>query len=273
MGGLKSRLPVTYVAFYIGALALSGIPPLAGFVSKDEILYSAFTSGGLGILFWGVGAATVFLTAFYSFRLIYTIFHGASKVDPDLLSGKKGHGVHESPSVMTLPLIVLAFLSVTVGWIGLPIAGWNGVSALLGPMFPMDHHVEGSAGLKMALMLVSVTLALGGWMTARYFYLVRPEIPGRLAERAGVLYRGSLNLWYVDEFYSRVVVRPTLKAAMWLWKYVDVRIVDAAVNGIGKLTLGSAKGLRRIQTGQVQHYALVMAVGTFVILTVYLVFA
>ncbi|HEY5649226.1 MAG TPA: NADH-quinone oxidoreductase subunit L [Nitrospiria bacterium] len=272
MGGLKNHLPVTYKTFFIGALALAGIPPLAGFVSKDEILFRAFTSGGAGIFFWAVGAATAFLTAFYSFRLIYTIFHGESRVDPDLLSGKKGHGVHESPSVMTLPLILLAFLSVTVGWTGLPIHGWNGVDAILAPLFPLDEHHEGSGGLQIALMLVSVAVAFGGWMAARYVYLVRPELPGRLAEKAGALYRGSLNKWYVDEFYDRVFVQPTMRAADAMWRFIDVRIVDGAVNGVGKTALAWARGLRLSQTGQMQHYALVMVAGTFVILTVYLVF-
>ncbi|HSG05209.1 MAG TPA: NADH-quinone oxidoreductase subunit L, partial [Nitrospiria bacterium] len=229
-------------------------------------------SGGAGILFWVIGAATAFLTAFYSFRLIYTIFHGTSKVDPDLLSGKKGHGVHESPSVMTLPLILLAFLSVTVGWTGLPIHGWNGVNAVLSPMFPLDAHHEASGALQIILMLVSVAVAVGGWMTARYFYVVRPELPAQFAERAKGFYQGSLNKWYVDELYDRVFVQPTTRAAAWLWKVVDVRMVDGAVNGIGQTILASARGLRLVQTGQLQHYALVMVVGTFVILTVYLLF-
>ena len=266
MGGLKSRLPVTYATFYIGALALAGIPPLAGFFSKDEILFRAFFSGGAGILFWGVGVATSFLTAFYGFRLIYTVFHGPSRVDP-----KAAASLHESPLVMTIPLVVLAALSVTAGWAGLPVAGWNGIAAILGPVLSPGEPSEPDAGLLWVLMGVSVAVALGGWMTARYFYLTRPELPGRLATRAAALYRLSLNKWYVDELYDWLFVRPTTRLADRLWRTVDVRTIDQAVNGVGGSTLAGARILRLLQSGQLQHYALAMMVGTFVILTVYLI--
>jgi NADH-quinone oxidoreductase subunit L len=266
MGGLKSHLPVTYATFYIGALALAGIPPLAGFFSKDEILFRAFFSGGAGILFWGVGVATSFLTAFYGFRLIYTVFHGPSRVDP-----KAAASLHESPLVMTIPLVVLAALSVTAGWAGLPVDGWNGIAAILGPVLSPGEPSEPDAGLLWVLMGVSVAVALGGWMTARYFYLTRPELPGRLATRAAALYRLSLNKWYVDELYDRLFVRPTTRLADRLWRTVDVRTIDQAVNGVGGSTLAGARILRLLQSGQLQHYALAMMVGTFVILTVYLI--
>ncbi|HUK56142.1 MAG TPA: NADH-quinone oxidoreductase subunit L [Nitrospiria bacterium] len=269
MGGLKSRLPVTYWTFYIGALALAGIPPLAGFFSKDEILVRAFLSGGAGILFWGVGVATAFLTAFYIFRLIYAVFHGASRLDP-----KTAASVHESPPVMTVPLVVLAVLSVTVGWAGLPIQGLNGIEAVLGPLLSpggSSEPVSGQASLLLPLMGISVAAALSGWMTARYFYLTRPELPERLATRAPALYRLSLNKWYFDELYDRVIVRPTRRLADRLWRTVDVHTIDEAVNGVGRETLAGARILRLIQSGQLQHYALVMMVGTFVILTVYLI--
>ena len=265
MGGLKSYLPVTYWTFYIGALALAGIPPLAGFFSKDEILFRAFVSGGAGILFWGVGVATAFLTAFYSFRLIYTVFHGPSKVDPKAMKH-----LHESPAVMTVPLVVLAVLSVTAGWAGLPVSGMNGIEAILGPVLTPGGHSETASGLLLPLMLVSIVVALAGWITARYFYLTRPEMPIRLAERASALYRLSLNKWYMDELYDRLVVRPTNRVADRLWRILDVRAIDGAVNGVGWTALAWARTMRLIQSGQLQHYAMVMAVGTFVILAVYL---
>lgn len=269
MGGLKTRLPVTYATFYIGALALAGIPPLAGFFSKDEILYRAFLSGGVGILYWAVGVATAFLTAFYSFRLIYTVFHGPSRVDP-----KVAAAMHESPPAMTIPLIILAVLSVTVGWAGLPVPGGNGIEAVLGPVLSPAGEAgpeAGTAGAMLPLMGISVAVALAGWMTARYFYLTRPEVPERLAARAAALYRLSLNKWYVDEWYDRLFVRPTARLADRLWRRVDVQTIDEAVNGVGGTTLAGARILRLIQSGQLQHYALVMMVGTFVILTVYLI--
>jgi NADH-quinone oxidoreductase subunit L len=265
MGGLKSHLPVTYWTFYIGALALAGIPPLAGFFSKDEILFRAFASGGAGIFFWGVGVVTAGLTAFYIFRLIYTVFHGPSRVDP----GAMKH-LHESPAVMTVPLIVLAVLSVTVGWAGLPIHGFNGIEAVLGPVLSPEGHAESPSTLLVPLMLVSIVVALAGWMTARYFYLTRPELPKQLAERFAALYRLSLNKWYVDELYDRLIVRPMIRMADGLWRGVDVRIIDGAVNGVGWTALAWANRMRRIQSGQLQDYALVMALGAFIMLAVYL---
>jgi len=265
MGGLKSHLPVTYRTFYIGALALAGVPPLAGFFSKDEILFRAFVSGGAGIFFWGVGIVTAFLTAFYSFRLIYTVFHGPSKVEPKAMKH-----LHESPAVMTVPLIVLAFLSVTVGWTGLPIHGFNGIEAVLGPVLAPQEQTESPSALLVPLMLVSIVVAVAGWMTARYFYLTQPELPKRLAERVAALYRLSLNKWYVDELYDRIFVRPTIRMANGLWREVDVRMIDGVVNGVGWSALAWAGAMRRIQSGQLQHYALVMALGAFIMLTVYL---
>jgi NADH-quinone oxidoreductase subunit L len=266
MGGLKSHLPVTYRTFYIGALALAGIPPLAGFFSKDEILYRAFLSGGAGVLFWGVGVVTAFLTAFYSFRLIYAVFHGPSRVDPNAMKH-----LHESPAVMTVPLIVLAALSVTVGWVGLPVPGWNGIESFLGPVLSPGEAPDSGSGPLVSLMLVSVMMALAGWMTARYFYVTRPELPGRLAARAGALYRLSFNKWYIDEIYDRLFVRPTMRIADRLWRGVDVRTIDGAVNGVGFSVLAWARGMRRMQSGQLQNYALVMVIGTFVILAIYLI--
>jgi NADH-quinone oxidoreductase subunit L len=222
-------------------------------------------SGGVGTVFFGVGVATSFLTAFYSFRLIYTVFHGPSRVDP-----KVAASLHESPLVMTIPLIVLAVLSVTVGWAGLPIPGLNGIEAMLGPVLSPAGSAEEVPGLLWPLMGVSAAVALAGWMTARYFYLTRPELPGRLATGMAALYRLSFNKWYVDELYDRLFVRPTTRLADRLWRTVDVQTIDQAVNGVGGSTLAGARILRLLQSGQLQHYALVMMVGTFVILTVYL---
>jgi NADH-quinone oxidoreductase subunit L len=265
MGGLKSHLPVTYRTFYIGALALAGIPPLAGFFSKDEILFRAFSTGGAGIFYWGVGVFTAYLTAFYSFRLIYTVFHGRPRAAPEAMKR-----LHESPSVMTVPLVVLAVLSVTVGWAGLPVAGWNGIESVLDPVLSTGGPSESAPGLLIILMLISVVAAVGGWMTARVLYLTRPELPARLAERAAVLYRLSFHKWYIDELYDRMFVRPTFRIADRLWQGADVRGIDGAVNGVGAAAMAWARGMRRIQSGQLQHYALVMVVGTFVILTIYL---
>ena len=267
MGGLKPFMPVTYWTFYIGALALAGVPPFAGFMSKDEILFEAFSAGGVGILFWAVGILTAFMTSFYIFRLIYTIFHGPSRVDR-----KVAASLHESPAVMTAPLIVLAVLSVTVGWTGLPIHGWNGIGAVLGPVLLPEGHGDPSAGLQVLLMLISTAVAVGGWMAARYVYCVRPELPRQLADRATGLYRLSLNKWYVDELYDRFFVQTTNRIADRLWKGLDIRMIDGAVNGVGWLALTSARVLRLMQSGLLQNYALVMVAGLLVMLTIYLIF-
>jgi NADH-quinone oxidoreductase subunit L len=212
-----------------------------------------------------VGVVTAFLTAFYIFRLIYTVFHGESRVEPKAMKH-----LHESPAVITIPLIVLAILSVTVGWAGLPIHGFNGIEAILGPVLSPEEHAEAASPLLVPLMLISVVVALAGWMTARYFYLTRPELPVRLSERFAVLYRFSLNKWYVDELYNRLFVQPTVRMANGLWRGVDVRMIDGAVNGVASMTLAWSDRLRRIQSGQLQHYALLMALGAFIMLTVYL---
>ena len=191
-----------------------------------------------------MGVVTAFLTAFYIFRLIYTVFHGPSRVEPNAMKH-----LHESPAVITGPLIVLAFLSVMVGWAGVPIHGFNGVEAFLGPVLSPEEHTESSSSLLVPLMLVSVVVALAGWMTARYFYLTRPELPKRLAEQIPALYRLSLNKWYVDELYDRLFVRPTVRMANGLWREVDVGMIDGAVNGVGWAALAWARVMRRIQTG------------------------
>jgi NADH-quinone oxidoreductase subunit L len=265
MGGLKSHLPVTYLTFYIGALALAGVPPFAGFWSKDEILYEALASGGIGVLYWAVGMTTAFLTAFYSFRLIYTVFHGPSRVDPQV-----ARHIHESPRVMTVPLMALAFFSVTAGWAGLPIHGLNGIQSFLEPVLSTGEPHEPAAGLQMMVMLISTGVAVAGWMTARYCYLQQPALPDRLAAQVSILYRGSLNKWYVDELYDRLFVRPTVRVAHRLWQGVDVRVIDGIVNGVGWLTLLWGRTLRFLQSGQLQHYALVMALGALAILSLYL---
>lgn len=253
MGGLKPFMPVTYWTLVVGAAALAGIFPLAGFFSKDAILIQAFHGGELGMIFGGIGLVTVVLTAFYSFRLIFCVFHGQSR--------SPIHHPHESPWVMTVPLLVLAVLSVITGWLAIP--------QFLSPVLPL-HAGEAAGGEtgEMLLGLLSMTLGLGGIFSAYLFYVRMPHIPQRLAE--GALYRLSFHKWYVDEIYDRLFVRPTVDMAQALWRYVDTEIIDGMVNGVAELTRQWGMSLRRIQSGQIQHYALYMAVGAFLMITVYL---
>ena len=270
MGGLKRHLPVTYWTFYVGALALAGIPPFAGFFSKDEILWKAFNAGSLGVFLWFIGWVTAFITAFYIFRLIFTVFHGPSRVD----SHAAAH-LHESPSVITLPLIILAGLSAIVGFAGIPVHSLNWVEHFLSPVMAVPAgHAEsgGAAGFFFPLMFLSVVAGLGGWGLAYVFYVKQPSRPPKLAERFHGTYQLFLNKWYVDELYGRLFIRPTVRLARWLWDALDVHVIDRTVNGVARLTQTFAQQLRLIQSGQLQHYALMMALGTFILMSLYLLF-
>ena len=260
MGGLKDTLPVTYWTFLVGSLALAGFPLTAGFFSKDDLLISSWSSGPLGQVLAVCGLVTAGLTAFYSFRLVFVTFWGPSHVDPH----HAGH-VHEPSTTMTAPLMVLAVLSIVAGYIGIP--------AFLGPVFHADDgaaHHEGPAAV--AIMAVATLMGLSGIGAAYYLYVLHPGLPDRLAQQWRAAYELSLHKWYVDEAYDRAFVRPTISAANDLWKYVDVSIIDGAVNGVARAIAWGGWFVRLTQSGQTQHYALGMTLGAAVILTVYLLF-
>lgn len=259
MGGLKDKLPITYWTFVVGSLALAGFPLTAGFFSKDDILVSAWSSGTLGQVLALFGLVTALLTAFYSFRLVFVTFWGPSRVDPH-----HAEHLHEPSQTITTPLIILAFLSILTGYLGIP--------SFLEPVFSTGseaavHH--GSAGL--AIMIAATAMGLLGIAAAYYVYVVNPGLPERLVQLWGSLYRGSLNKWYVDEAYDHLFVRPTCTAASELWKRVDVNLIDGAVNGVARGVAWGGWLLRLIQSGQTQHYALAMAVGIVVIVTAFLI--
>ena len=259
MGGLKSKLPVTYWTFVIGSLALSGFPFTAGFFSKDEILVSAWSAGALGKVSAVLGLATAFLTAIYSFRLVFVTFWGNSRIDPH----HAGH-VHEPSPTITVPLVVLAALSLITGYLGIP--------GFLDPVFSStaEGHHGGTAtfGVKVAAAL----MGLGGIAIAYVFYVASPEWPARLAQQWRKLYLLSLNKWYVDEVYDHTVVRPTVRLAQHLWARVDAGLIDGAVNGVARAIAWWGWLMRLFQSGQMQHYALGMTLGAVIILTVYLLF-
>jgi NADH-quinone oxidoreductase subunit L len=259
MGGLKDKLPITYWTFVIGSLALAGFPLTAGFFSKDDILVSAWSSGDLGRILTVFGLLTALLTAFYSFRLVFVIFWGPSRVD----AHHTDH-VHEPSQTMTTPLLILALFSILTGYLGIP--------SFLEPVFSSGHDAaahHGSDGLM--IMAAATAMGLIGIAAAYYAYVRNPDLPDRLAGQWGSLYRGSLNKWYVDEAYDRLFVQPTFAAASELWKRVDVNLIDGAVNGVARGVAWGGWLLRLIQSGQTQHYALAMAVGIVVIVTVFLI--
>lgn len=264
MGGLKDKLPITYWTFVVGSLALAGFPLTAGFFSKDEILVAAWSSGPLGQVLALAGLLTAFLTAFYSFRLVFVMFWGPSRVDPH-----HAPHVHEPSGVITGPLIILAVLSILTGYLGIP--------SLLEPVFASDSlsaspgtagESHGAAGI--GIMVAATLASLAGLAGAYYLYVLHPHLPDHLARQWNSLYQGSLNKWYVDEAYDRLFVRTTLSAASSLWKRIDVGVIDGAVNGVGQAAVGGGWLLRLLQSGETQHYALAMAAGLVVMVTIVL---
>ena len=261
MGGLRHKLKTTHATFLIATLAISGIPGLAGFFSKDEILAGAY-EGPLGkpMLFW-LGTFTAGLTAFYMFRGLYMTFWGKSRVEPET-----EHHLHESSYKMTIPLMVLAFFSVVAGWVSWPKV-WHGSEAFdryLDPVFspatealrhvPSEHLGDLSPA---ALMGFSILAALIGIGIASWWYLKSTDIPDQLAERFADLYRILIHKYYVDEFYNWLIVRPVrIVSEKFLWPVVDAGAIDnILVNGTGETTASVGNVLRRIQSGNITSYA------------------
>jgi NADH-quinone oxidoreductase subunit L len=269
MGGLKDKLPVTYWTFVIGSLALTGFPLTAGFFSKDELLVSAWSSGSLGQLLTVFGLLTALMTAFYSFRLVFVTFWGTYR--GGIHGHSHGHGhvgahdIHEPSPTVTVPLILLAILSVA--------AGYFGIFEFLAPALPgpAAHAVGGHHGpAATVIMIVATLMGLTGIAAAYYVYVKSPGLPDRFAQQWQRLYRLSLNKWFVDEAYDRTVVLPTFALADQLWRRVDVAVIDGAVNGVARAVAWSGWLMRLFQSGQTQHYALGMTLGAVVILGVYL---
>jgi NADH-quinone oxidoreductase subunit L len=254
MGGLKHHMPWTYRTFLIGTIAIAGIPPLAGFFSKDAILWGDFESAYYGKIFWGVGLIAAGFTSFYMFRLLILTFYGSARY-----SEHDVHHVHESPGSMVLPLVVLAGLSVIAGFVGVPhvLHGNDNIERFL---TPEAHETKGEspeeADTELLLMVASTAVALGGALTAYLFYYAKPELPEKLATQAHAMYSILLNKYHVDEIYDAIIVIPIVQASReFLWKFVDVTIIDGTVNGVGNLVRASAGGLRRMQSGYVRTYA------------------
>jgi NADH-quinone oxidoreductase subunit L len=305
MGGLRRHLPVTFATMTLGALAIAGMPPLAGFFSKDEILYRTFLGS---IPLWSIAVVTALLTAFYMFRLMVLAFEGTYR---------GGGHPHEAPRAMTLPLVVLAAGTLLVGAVGIPkaLGGSLAIEHFLHPSFTATHDLAGLASAsegpvpehaavegshvpvwgELGLMGVSVLVALTGILAAREVYLRRPGLPAEVAERWRAAYGLLLNKYYVDELYDATIVRGATASARGLHLF-DVHAVDGVVNGTGWMTRVAAwishmldkyvvdglvnllgwsasqgsHAFRRVQTGLMQNYALVMLAGVFVFLTVYL---
>ena len=271
MGGLKSALPKTHMTMLIATLAIAGIFPFAGFFSKDEILFHAWESGGP--ILWAAGVIGAFLTAFYMFRLYFMTFHGPSR-----LTEEAKHHLHESPNSMTIPLMILAVLSVVGGFIQVPLMeGGQRLSEFLAPVFADVAHVAGGTaaahgaehggpGLEVALMVISLAVAVSGIFLAYRFYMVDPAAPKRLAEQMRGLYKLIFNKYWVDEIYNDKIVEPIRRGSIALWQKFDAAVIDGAVNGVGRQIERGAGLLRQAQTGSVQVYAMVITLGLVVVL-------
>jgi NADH-quinone oxidoreductase subunit L len=275
MGGLSKKIKWTYVTMLTGTLAIAGIPPLAGFFSKDSILLNAYQSenGGpnVGHILYAAGLFTALLTSFYMFRLIFLTFFGKERYDEHHVH------VHESPKSMLVPLAILAVLSIVGGWLAAP-AFWGKpdyFAKFLEPVFAAPGATEAGTAeavahaLETPLAIVAVITALAGLFAAYWLYVKQPSKPDKLAKSFGGVYQTLLHKYHVDEFYNAAIVRPL----MWLstnvfWKTVDVSIIDGAVNGIAEGITVVGDGARRTQSGNTRSYAVWVVVGAIVIVAV-----
>jgi NADH-quinone oxidoreductase subunit L len=306
MGGLRQSLPVTYWTFLVGALAIAGVPGLAGFFSKDEILFRTFASGH--VFLWTLAAASAFMTAVYMFRLVFLAFHG-SPARPAASHGShaagpgdhgaaravahdggQGHGphgghLHDAPRAMALALVVLAVGSVLAGYLGVThaLGGANHIASWLEPSFAPpgreagaawsveEHGAGADARLEHVLTLVSTLIALGGIGLAAFLYLRRPEAAEALRSRFPGIHRLLLNKYYVDEIYDAAIVQPIrIVSEEGLWRGIDARGIDGAVNGTGTAVQRLSGLMRLLQTGSVRSYAASVLIGAIVIVGYYL---
>jgi NADH-quinone oxidoreductase subunit L len=316
MGGLRKRIPITFWMMTAGVFAIAGIPPFAGFFSKDEILYQAFISPNpLGKLLWAVGVLTAGLTAFYMFRLWFKTFFGAPRFDeaalasghgahadahqlhdsgaavhsrsdttvvleaePEHDSGQAahGHGVHESPLVMTVPLMLLAILSIIGGFVGVPLAlgGHNEIAGFLAPVFATataTPTVEASSSLEISLAATSVAVVLVGFYAAWLFYWKKPGSAAALARKFHPLYALLNHKYWVDEAYGLFIIAPLLAVSrLVLNGLIDNGLIQGAGTGLAATTRSGGWLVRRVQSGNIRSYAGWLALGAaaFIAITV-----
>ncbi len=272
MGGLKKYLPITHFTFVLGWLAIIGLPPFAGFFSKDEILWRAYSSSFGHPLLWVVGFVGALGTAFYMTRLMCLTFWGKSRVPHEIHP-------HESPFTMTIPLIVLGVLSVIGGWVGIPeilshmIPGHPGnfLEEWLEPVLAKIPEGTASHSMEWTLMIVSVVGAAVSALFAYNLYIFHPQKIAAFSQKIGFVYRATYNKFYVDEFYTARIIQPLVKLSQGLWLYIDVNFVDRATYVAADLVQGVGRMLRSVQNGNMQYYALYIALGVIVTMTYVLV--
>lgn len=280
MGGLRKVMPITFITFFVSTLAIAGIFPFSGFFSKDEILWKAFSNpyhGSLNIILWATGAIAACFTAFYMFRLVFMTFFGECRINPKV----KSH-LHESPLVITIPLMVLGALATVGGFIGMPkVMGAlpNYLEHWLDPVFELaneygtkyahegGHH---SHALEWGLMGLSIAIAVVGIMIALTMYVKNTGAPARFTATFPALHRAVYNKWYIDELYDFLFVNPCKAFGQFLWKGFDVVVVDGIVNGVANVVMGFSGIFRFMQSGYIYNYAFSMVLGVVVILGYYI---
>jgi NADH-quinone oxidoreductase subunit L len=298
MGGLRKHIPRTFWVMTIATFAIAGFPPLAGFFSKDEILWKAYSSpyGGSWI-YWAIAVFTAFLTSFYMFRLWFMTFFGEFRGAEHVGAEHAGHGhgqhaaaehghIHESPWIMVAPLVVLAVLSFVGGWIGIPhaLGGENRFDKFLSPVFhvsaeampageqpgePVHEAAAEHAETNTELLLtgVSVGSAILGLFLAWLLYYKRRDLPEKIADSLGMVYRFVLGKYYVDELYQAAIVKPLLAGSSTvLWRGIDQGVIDGTINGTAEATRDVSDGMRRMQSGNIRSYAGWVAFGAALVI-------
>ncbi len=269
MGGLRKHMPATFWTFLIATFAITGLPPLSGFFSKDEILWKAFSTHlpgvphALNYFIYGLGLLTAGMTAFYMFRAVFLTFFGESRMDPEV----EAH-VHESPPMMTVPLMLLALLALVGGLVGIPHVLGGGAHFEQWIAHTVGHGETHHApvALELGLMALSVGVALVGIFLAYTFYRRKTELPGKVVASYPRFYRWVFNKYYVDEFNDAAVIMPLKRVSTnFLWLFIDEAIIDGIVNGSGKLARLVGGGLTKMQTGHVHAYAFSVLCGAVVL--------
>ncbi len=278
MGGLRSYIPWTFLTMGIATLAISGIPPFAGFWSKDEILWKAYSSDHGSWVFWLIGVITAFLTSFYMFRLLFMTFFGdyrGAQVDAHghahAAHGHDDHGhgePHESPMVMLVPLMILAVLSIVGGLVGIG----NRFENFLAPVFGSGEVPEAageaaSRGTELLLMGISVAVAVMGFLLAFVLYVSKPHLPRKIADSLNGFYTAVLNKYYVDELYAKLFVKPLVDGSTSiLWQGVDRKVIDDTVNNAADGARNISDNVRHMQSGNLRSYAGWIAAGSAVVI-------
>ncbi len=264
MGGLSKYLPVTHFTFLCGWLAIIGCPPFAGFFSKDEILWMTFHSPQGSKFLWLIGVMGAGLTAFYMTRLMFLTFWGKSRVPKDVHP-------HESPLLMTIPLIVLGILSVIGGWMGIPeiFNHFPGVSHIpnifeewVGPrILEIPGLKEAHPGEEIATMGFSLSIVALAVLAATYCYGIKPEWPARLTQKFAGVYQTLLNKYWVDELYFAGIINPIVETSRGLWLYIDINFIDKTTYVLSDAVKGAGGFFRGVQNGNLQYYAFYIVLG------------